>query len=467
MDEEIKHFYLREDILERLLHFAQNREIGVVYDGYFGRRPDVIETKSDVIALINKGVKSFHCSEERWLNPLMLGGEKKTEDRDKNRLGWDLILDLDGVSFEYSKIVGDIIIKYLEEIGVYNFSVKFSGNKGFHIALPYECFSSYHGVEEMRVQFPKLPKNIAMYLMYTLRGRISKELLKKEGSIEKIAKKYELDPQELTINDEESYHFNFMKVIEIDTILITSRHLFRMPYSLNEKSGLVSIPLKPSRILEFSKEEAKPQKVIPENYREFEFLSYNSKYGKDGNKLLSIIEEPDEDDFTGGSYIDTKGIEESSKGYSQWKRDSLGKLSLHSGGEVFEITGTVDMKDFPKTIKYVLDNSFEDGKKRALFLLMTYLYSINWSSEQIERIITEWNEKNQEPLKKNYLTAQFNWFKQQQKISPPRFDNENYFRQIGIPQEIIDKDITAFSHTRVKTPLHHTYILLKTKKKSN
>lgn len=463
MDEELaKKFYSREDIQERLLHFAQYREIGVMYDGYFGKRPDVIETKLDLKDFIRKGVRSFHCSEERWLNALALGGEKSDEDRDKNRVGWDLILDLDGVSFEYSQIVGKIIVDYLEEIGVYNVSVKFSGNKGFHLALPFECFSAYHGLKEMRVLFPSLAKDIALYLMYTLRGRISKALLEKDGSIEDIAKKYGLNPQDLTNDDEESYYFDFMKVIEIDTILITSRHLFRMPYSFNEKSGLVSVPLHPKRIMEFSKDEAKPEKVIPENYGEFEFLKYDPKFGKDGDKLLAIIEEPEDDDFIGGSYIDSLGLEETSKGYSQWKRDSLGKLSLNSGGEVFEITSEIDMKDFPKTILYVLEHGFEDGKKRALFLLMTYLYSINWQSDVIEELVIEWNKKNPEPLKMNYLSAQFSWFKNQtKKISPPRFDNENYFRQIGVPQEIIDQDRNAFSQTKAKTPLHHSFLLLK------
>ena len=464
MEEDVaKKFYSREDIQQRIIHFAQNREIGVVYEGFFGKRPDVVESKLDLQQFIKKGVRSFHCSEERWLNPLMLGAEKNDEDRDKNRLGWDLILDLDGVSFEYSKIVGKIIVDYLEEIGIYNVSVKFSGNKGFHIALPFECFSTYHGLREMRVLFPELAKNIALYLMYMLRGRISKAILEKDGSIEKIAQTYDFNPQDLTIDDEESYNFDFMKVIEIDTILITSRHLFRMPYSLNEKSGLVSVPVHPKKIMEFSKNDARPEKVIPENYREFEFLSYNSHYGKDGDKLLALIEEPDSEDFVSGSYLGDEGVEETNKGYAQWKRDSLGKLSLNSGGEVFEITGTVDMKDFPKTIQFVLNNGFEDGKKRALFLLMTYLYSINWEADMVEEIVTEWNEKkNPEPLKKNYLQAQFSWFKNQsKKISPPRFDNENYFRQIGIPQETIDQDINAFSQSRAKTPLHHSFLLMK------
>ena len=37
------------------------------------------------------------------------------------------------------------------------------------------------------------------------------------------------------------------KFLEIDTVLISSRHLYRMPYSLHEKSGLVSLPINPGK----------------------------------------------------------------------------------------------------------------------------------------------------------------------------------------------------------------------------
>src|SRR3989344_7190915 len=50
--------------------------------------------------------------------------------------------------------------------------------------------------------------------------------------------------------------------LAIDTILISSRHLYRMPYSLHEKSGLVSLPLDPDKVLEFEKSLAQPEKVL-------------------------------------------------------------------------------------------------------------------------------------------------------------------------------------------------------------
>lgn len=466
MDESLaKEFYSREDIQERILHFAKDREIGVMFDGYFGKRPDVIENKFDLQQLINKGVRSFHCSEERWLNALILGSEKKPSERDDNRLGWDLILDLDGVCFEYSQIVGKIIIDYFTKIGIQNVSVKFSGNKGFHIALPFESFSKYNGLNETRLMFPDVAKKIAIFLMYELRGEISKQILERDGGIEGVSKKYDIQMEELVNKDEGSHNFDFMKVIEIDTILITSRHLFRAPYSFNEKSGLISIPVHKNRMMEFEKEEAKPQNVDPSKYVDFEFLKYDLKYGKDGDKILHLIEEPDEDAFLGegGSYIDSGDLEEKISIIQNRKRESMGKMILASGGEVFEIDGTIELKDFPETIQFALQHNFVDGKKRALFLLLTYLTSINWTYETIEDLIKEWNSKQEEPLKDNYVKAQISWFKSQEgKISPPKFSNDNYFKQIGITQDIIDKDINFFKSVKIRTPLHHSFTLLKT-----
>ena len=104
MDKEFaKSFYSREDIQKAILDFAKNREIGTRYDGYFGKRPDVIENLYDIKKLVKNGIFSFHMSEEIWENPLLLGNQKLTDkEKIKNRNGWDLILDLDGVDYVFA-----------------------------------------------------------------------------------------------------------------------------------------------------------------------------------------------------------------------------------------------------------------------------------------------------------------------------------------------------------------------------
>ncbi|MDA3855264.1 MAG: hypothetical protein PF569_03330 [Candidatus Woesearchaeota archaeon] len=452
-------YYSRPEIQKAILDFAKDREIAVQFkSSYFGKRPDTIEYISDVKSFVQKEASSFHCSEERWANPLLLGNEKYSEEEKvKNRIGWDLILDLDGVDFFYAQIVGKIIIEFLNEIGVHNASTKFSGNKGFHIGIPFEAFSkNIIGIGETRKLFPVVARKIAAYLMVELKGRISKAILEHDGSVEKIAKKYDLDVNDLINDDIDSYNFEFMKVIEIDTILISSRHLFRMPYSLNEKSGLASVPLKNENIMKFEKNWAKVGNVKPEFNKHFEFLRYDPKYGKDGDILLMRTYEDGNDD-------------EFEKIVNKIKKDKKGhERGIIFEGEfeiaAFEIDEKVELKDFPATIVFALENDFEDGKKRALFLLLTFLHAVKWDKDHIRATIDEWNSKQSSPLKKNYINAQITWFENQEKtISPPNYNNQNYYRGIGIDEEIIKEDKDKFPRVNVKNPLHYIYLFVKSK----
>jgi len=453
MNKEIaKKFYLREEIQRAILAFSNQREIGSKFEGYFGKRPDVIEYLSDVKKFVNNGILSFHCSEERWVNPLMLSDKKiSEEEKAKNRSGWDLILDLDGVDFKYAKIVGKIIIEYLNNLGVYNVSTKFSGNKGFHIGVPFEAFSKeIIGIGETRLLFPDAPRRIAAYLMNELKSKICKEILKNDISLENISQKYNISVNDLKSLDKDSFGLNYMKLIEIDTILISGRHLFRMPYSLNEKSGLVSIPVENSKIMEFDKKWAQPALINPEKYSKFNFLKYDEKYKKDGDKLLIKAYEDDKTDEL------IKNVQEA--------------MNKKKATETFEINEEVKIEDFPKTIQFILNNKFEDGRKRVIFLLLTFLHSIKWNEKIIEEVIYEWNKKQDEPLKRNYIGAQINWFRNQIKfkiISPPNFSNDNYFKLIGIPENIINEDRKKFKNITIKNPLHYVFILLRNKSKIN
>lgn len=450
-------YYAREDIQKAILKFSANREIAVRYHEFFGKRPDVIEYLSDVKKFVKNKVSSFHCSEERWINPLILSDKNLSfKDKENNRSGWDLILDLDGVDFIYARIAGKIIIDFLFELGIKNVSSKFSGNKGFHIGIPFEAFSSnIIGIGDTRKLFPDVARKIAAFLMFELRGRISKAILDEvNGDIGKIAKKYGFEKKDLIVNDEGSYNLDYLKLIEIDTILIASRHLFRMPYSLNEKSGLASIPIKNEDIGTFKRSDAEISKVKPENYQNFEFLEYKSEFGKDADILLiKAFEE-----------VQMEEIEKIAKKVEKEKRGEKRGLIFtgDTSAESFEIEQEVERKDFPKTIDYILNLKIEDGKKRALFVLLTFLYSIKWNEKVIEEVVKTWNLKQDIPLRDNYIHAQFNWFRSLGKvISPPNFSNEEYYKALGVPENIILKDRLKFKGVRIKNPLHYVFVLLK------
>jgi DNA primase large subunit len=87
---------------------------------------------------------------------------------------------------------------------------------------------------------------------------------------------------------------------------------------------------------------------------------------------------------------------------------------------------------FPKPIKKLL-NGLEDGKKRGLFVLLTFLRSVNFSPQEINERIRKWNEKNKPPLKEGYVRAQIDWhLKQKKRILPPNYNNDSFYRDLGL-----------------------------------
>ena len=87
---------------------------------------------------------------------------------------------------------------------------------------------------------------------------------------------------------------------------------------------------------------------------------------------------------------------------------------------------------FPPCISIIL-NGIDEGRKRALFILINYFSSIGWDYEMIEKKLKEWNAKNREPLRDVYLLGQLRYHKQMRKrILPPNCSNEMYMLGIGV-----------------------------------
>ena len=64
--------------------------------------------------------------------------------------------------------------------------------------------------------------------------------------------------------------------------------------------------------------------------------------------------------------------------------------------------------------------------------------------EEINKGVRAWNEKNDPPLREGYVRSQIDWhLRQKKKILPPNYDNESFYRDIGL----IDKK------QKVKNPL--------------
>ena len=405
--------YKRSDVQEEIIANSKDREVAVKFNDNFGKRPDVLRHANDILELAKQGVTSFHASEELWSNPLQLDASLGRQEFDKLRIGWDLIIDIDCGIFDYSKIAADLIIKALRFHKVSSISCKFSGNKGFHIGVPFEAFPETFRNEKIKNLFPDAPKKIALYLKHMVLPEFGDEILKFEGNnfgaiIEKSGKK----SSELLYNEKGAKKFNAESILQMDTLLISSRHLYRMPYSLHEKSGLVSTPLNPEKIMLFKKEFAIPKNVRISKHR---FLGKSNAEKGEAKQLLT-----EAFDFN----IRVEEIESKEKKNFEAPEKALPE------------------ELFPPCIKVIL-NGLQDGRKRALFILVNYFASIGWDYDMMEKRLKEWNAKNSEPIREVYLLGQLRYHKQmQKKILPPncpKRDNniplvnqQNYYTDLRI-----------------------------------
>ena len=417
-------YYKRPDIQEAIIEHAKDKEVGTRFNEFFGKRPDILNYPREIIELALRGLTSLHASEERWSSPTELSAELKRSELDELRIGWDLVLDIDCPFIEYSKICGDLIIKFLEFNKVKDISCKFSGNKGFHIGVPFEAFPESVGELQTVLQFPDFPKKIALYIKDHIADELSKRILALEGSFDKVKIKVGLPEEEIV-----KYKVNRMggkipklnvdKFLEIDTVLISSRHLYRMPYSLHEKSGLVSLPINPKKIMEFEKPMAHPDKILVPM---FKFLDRNVS----GESATSLLKQA----LDYSAKVEEKLQLETQKEYQDIKLDNPIQ-------ELF----------FPPCMKKAL-LGMEDGKKRTIFIMTNFLGKVGWSKPEIEKYLSEWNKKNTDALRDGYLRGQLTHFNPGEKL-PPNCDNDAYYPDLGLcePDSLCKK---------IKNPVNYT-----------
>ncbi|MFH0868483.1 MAG: DNA primase small subunit domain-containing protein, partial [Candidatus Woesearchaeota archaeon] len=400
-------YYKRRDIQEEMIRAAKNREIAVKFDDKFGSRPDVLNNPNDVLELAKQKATSFHASEELWRNPLQLNLNMKKHEIADLRTGWDLVLDIDCSFYEYSKIAADLVIKALKFNDVKSTSCKFSGNKGFHIGVPFEAFPEKIRNDETKNMFPDAARRIAYYIKELIKKPLGEKIMQFEkNDFSRIVRKTNENPEKIKYYEKNKYgtnipHLNAEPFLNIDTILISSRHLFRMPYSLHEKSGLVSLPLDPEDVLKFKKEDADPKNAKVSKFR---FL--------------------DKEDVTKG---DAKKLIMQAFDFSSKREDEINAETKKD----YEIKDAMPETFFPPCVESIR-NGLADGRKRALFVLINFLTSLGWGYKEIEDYLKEWNKKNTEPIRENYLLGQLRYHKtQKKKILPPNCNNNMYYVDIG------------------------------------
>src|SRR3989344_9659718 len=212
-------FYKRDDIQEAIVAHAKNKEIGIRYNEAFGKRPDALNYPKEVLELAKQGVTSFHSSEEIWENPLELSSTISKKEMEELRIGWDLVLAIDCKFIGYSKISADLIVKFLKYCGVQDISVKFSGNKGFHIGVPFEAFPKQVGNEQTKNLFPDAAKRIAFYIKENIKEELARRILEYENNdFSRIRTKVEL-PNEDIIRYETNQYNDKIARLDVDKFL--------------------------------------------------------------------------------------------------------------------------------------------------------------------------------------------------------------------------------------------------------
>ena len=480
-------YYSNPKVQEAILKFSRNREVVPRYYEGFGKRPDSLQYVSDILGLVNKGATSFHSSEEIWTDPLKINSEMSRREMDEIRKGWDLLIDIDSPFLDCSKIATKLIIAALEQHGVKNYGIKFSGNKGFHIIVSYNAFPEEFLEQKTKYMFPEWPRAICEYLMDFIKRDYNRQIGDLLTDFEAIKKRTSLSEEDLRVvhctscnkkaikaevailkcdlcsleaerknhkpskrklkclNDKcagflelervkEYYycenckdfnnknltldslkHPEFFeefegvsgeKIANLDLVLVAPRHLFRMPYSLHEKTCLSSVVISKSEIDEFIPKYADPLKV---NIREY--LPSNLK--EEAKNLLF-------------SALDWKKTQ-----VNQDEQIEKKKYANYEKYDKIDLSGfTEDM--FPVPIKKLL-KGVEDGRKRALFILITFLRSLNFPPDYINGKTREWNNKNKQPLKEGYVKSQIDWhLKQKKKILPPNYDNDAFYKDLGL-----------------------------------
>jgi DNA primase catalytic subunit len=486
-------YYSNPKIQEVLLKFGKDREVVPRYFEGFGKRPDTLQYSSDILGLVQKGATSFHASEELWNDALQLSSEITQEQMHELRKGWDLLIDIDSKYLDFSKIAAVLLIEQLEQHGIKNYGIKFSGSKGFHIIISEKAFPREYNGNEMKKMFPEWPRAICEYLMNKIRQKFSREThnisniqalelrtnKKREQLLEivcpecgrpvnqdkwitlkcgycsneikqkksAIAKKRVLRCQNCLsemdiINEEDFFECLDCKITNIskleaddsknikytkdaktenivemshglqeehtggfDLVLVAPRHLFRMPYSLHEKTSLASVVLKKEQLNFFSPKDADPLKIKVSDF-------YPDNEIEEARELLAAA-------------LDWKKNKD--------KMDEKTKKK-YASSESYAETDFSSVKEemFPASIKKLL-KGLKEGKKRGLFILITFLKALGFQADYINSRVREWNKLNEPPLKEGYVRGQVDWhLKRKKKILPPNYDNQSFYADLGL-----------------------------------
>ncbi len=396
---QILEYYSRDDISQMMLEASANREfVGSVRDGGYLKRPSSIQYAGDIAEMVRRGAVAFHMSVERWDNPSIIG-------KGASRIGWDLLIDIDA-RFDLADSIetAKLIIKFLKSYGIDCYGIKFSGRRGFHIIVPFEAFPDTINYRPVKDMYPELHRIVVSFIRRQIYDELADRLVKR-GGIRRLLEAVDEIPDDIDpflvvgMNPEEKKGmaervFSHVADAEKDW---SSRHLFRAPYSLNHKTWLVSLPIKDSMIGDFSLEMARPENVRAKEG----FIP-----GASGGEATSLF--VDAADWWG----------------REIKRDEKPRKRQR------RILARVPEERFPPCIKNIL-SGLDDGRKRSLFTLITFLKKMNWTHDEIEKRLLEWNKRNKKPLSERMIRTQIRWHENKD-LMPANCESDMFYHSIGV-----------------------------------
>ncbi len=403
-------YYSKPIIQKEILAVAKNREVvGSNEDGSYLKRPDTLLYPKDIEEKVKNGAIAFHCSVEKWSQPMQLSVNLKQEELNNLRKDFDFLIDIDAkIKLEHAIAAAKVVYEFLKDLGIKP-TIKFSGSRGFHIAISSNAFPAKIDFKETKKRYPELPQTLAEYVSEKIKDQLLEELINSEGGVASLVKTVE------KVSELSPYAF-----VDIEKNW-GNRHLFRMPYSLHPKYWLVSLPIKFEELKNFKKETAKPEKIKTD--------------------VKFLVNKEDE-----ATELLIKALE--------WK-DKQPKEVLKPKRIRRKSKKPIPEDYFPPCMKLIL-KGLSDGRKRSLFTLSTFLRAMNWKPEEIEKRIRDWNSKNFQSLSERAIKTQLKWhFRQSRELMPANCYSHLFYVSIGVckPDKYCQKN-----------PVNYPFRLMKNKK---
>ncbi len=280
------------------------------------------------------------------------------------------VVKIENISKKGDELVYDVSVEETESFfgNCYPLLLHNSGSKGFHLIIPWKAFPKEINGVKTSEKFPDWARILTKYIMEKTKPKL----------IEEVTKLY--SPNKY-VRDREA-----PKEVMPDLVLVSPRHLFRMPYSLHEKTALASVVLDKHTISDFQLKDADPFKIEIKNFMP------NCKEGEATRLLMQALD---------------------------WDKENSPKEEEKKNFEYkpIQITDRSE-KNFPPCMINIL-KGVKDGKKRALFALINFFRSAGMEKDELEKTLYSWNEKNQQRLQTGYIKTQISWALKRKPIMPP------------------------------------------------